>query len=77
MGSKRGHTSCVNLVDALGTGASIIDQARILEDAQVLRDGRPTDGKTSRKFDHGQRPFGQALQYGNARRIAQRMESGG
>ena len=73
---ERGNAGRIDLIDTLGAGMPITDQASILEYAQVLRDGWPADGKASREFDHGQRPLGQTLQYGNARRIAQCVQSG-
>ena len=76
MGSERGNSRGVNLIDALGASLPIADQTRILKYAQVLGDGWPAHGKAPCELNHSQRPLGQALQNGDARRVAKRMESG-
>jgi hypothetical protein len=42
----------IDPVDTLRAGVPITDQPSILEDAQVLGDGWPTNRKAPRQFDH-------------------------
>ena len=64
----------VHLIDALLAGPLIEDEAGILEHLQVLRDGRPADGKVARQFGHRAWVLDQQLKDRPPGRISQRRK---
>jgi hypothetical protein len=53
---------------------TIDDKVGVLEDAQVLRHGRPADRQSARELTHGLGPLEKAFQDRSSRRITERVE---
>jgi len=66
--------SRVELVEMPRPASSVTDEADVLEDAEVLRDGRPADRKPGSELANGSRPRAEELEDLPPRRVAQRVE---
>lgn len=76
MQPQQPHALRVELVNTARSRLRVTDQARILEDAQMLRNRGPAHRKHPRQLIHRQRPGGKLLEDGHASGIAERFESG-
>jgi len=64
------------MVQPARTGGVIGDEVGLLENSQVLRDGRAADGKSVGQFADGQRAGEEAVQNGPPGGIAESIELG-
>jgi hypothetical protein len=71
-GTDLSQTVRVDLVDTPRPVRPIGDQAGLLEDLQMLRDGRPADRKAVGQLAHGERPARKALKHLTSGRIGKR-----
>jgi len=65
----------VKLIEATGAGAMVCYQARLFEDLEVLRDGRPGDRQVLSDLIDSERPGGQLLKDGHPRRVGEGIEA--
>ena len=74
VGAKRLDAGRIQFVEAAISVGPIHDEMGVLQDSQVLRDGRSADGETSRQFTNRLRSLKEPLQNGSPGRIAQRVQ---
>ena len=67
----------IDFVDTARARAAVANQAGVLENAQVLRDGRAGNRKQRSEMTDGTRMGGQQLKYGQASGVAEGLQSGG
>ena len=72
---QRFHAGRIDIVDPPRSLAPVIDQARILQNPQMLRNRRPANGEIARQVDHWKWVIGDAVQDREPRRIADRVQS--
>src|SRR5690606_34391759 len=61
----------VDAIDARGAAGLVLDEARLLERFQMLRDRRPADRHAARNLADAARAFAQALEHGPARGVGE------
>src|SRR5207248_7070701 len=66
----------VHVVDPPGPDRRVIDEARVLQHLQVLRDGGPADGQVAGKLSDGLRPLGEPLEDRSPGGITKSVERG-
>jgi len=73
--AQSGNSLGVQLVNPPSAIAAIAHQVRVLQDPQMLRNGRPSYGHPRRQFVHGVWMLGEHRKDGQSCRITQRFES--
>ena len=74
VGAERGEPVGVDAVEMPGAVLALGHETRSLQDAEVLRDGRPADGERGRDVDDGARTVSKEFQDRPPGRVPQRVQ---
>src|SRR5262249_40358395 len=72
--AERVQSGWIQLVNAIAALAALAHDARLSEDAQVLRDRRPADVEMLGELVHAVRPAEQVLEHRATRRVGHRSK---
>jgi hypothetical protein len=72
IGAQHFQTLLVHGIDTTSAFRSVNDKTRILEHAQMLRDGRPADREQARQLSHREWAFHESFENDAARAVPQR-----